>query len=88
MDIRSQILQAEDLPSEPVEIPEWGVSVFVRSMSGRDRDLFESQMMGLFSVVLMKMASGYSRTVTLPSLERSQVRRWTGCLKWLPVLTR
>ena len=47
MDIRSQILQAEDLPSESVEIPEWGVSVFVRSMSGRDRDLFESQMMEL-----------------------------------------
>ena len=47
MDIRSKILQAEDLPSESVEVPEWGVTVYVRSMTARDRDLFESQMMDL-----------------------------------------
>jgi hypothetical protein len=47
MDIRSKILQSEDLPSEKVEVPEWGVTVWVRSMSGRDRDMFESQMADL-----------------------------------------
>ena len=47
MDIRTQILQADDLPSEKVEVPEWGVTVWVRSMSGHDRDLFESQMIDL-----------------------------------------
>ena len=47
MDIRSQILQAEDLPTESVEVPEWSATVYVRSMSARDRDLFESQMMDL-----------------------------------------
>jgi len=47
MDIRSTILQVEDLPSEKVEVPEWGVTVWVRSMSGRDRDMFESQMADL-----------------------------------------
>jgi hypothetical protein len=47
MDIRSQILQADDLPTEKVEVIEWGVTVYVRMMSGRDRDLFESQMLDL-----------------------------------------
>ena len=47
MDIRSQILQAEDLPTESVEVPEWDATVYVRSMSARDRDMFESQMMDL-----------------------------------------
>ena len=47
MDIRSRILKADDLPTEKVDIPEWGVTLFVRSMSGRDRDLFESQMLDL-----------------------------------------
>lgn len=47
MDIRSSILQAKDLPSEKVEVPEWGVTIYVRSMSGRERDLFESQMVEL-----------------------------------------
>ena len=47
MDIRSTILQSKDLPTEPVNIPEWDVTVYVRMMSARDRDLFESQMMDL-----------------------------------------
>lgn len=47
MDIRTQILQADDLPSEQLEIKEWGVTVYVRSMSGHDRDKFESQMIDL-----------------------------------------
>jgi hypothetical protein len=47
MDIRSQILGADDLPSESVEVPEWGVTVHVRSMTGRDRDMFEAQMLDM-----------------------------------------
>ena len=44
MDIRSKILGADDLPNESVDVPEWGVTVYVRSMTGRDRDMFEGQM--------------------------------------------
>ena len=47
MDIRSKILQTKDLPIEPVEIPEWDVTVYVRMMSARDRDMFEGQMLDL-----------------------------------------
>lgn len=44
-DIRSQILEADDLPSEEVVVPEWNTTVFVRSMTGRDRDMFEAKML-------------------------------------------
>lgn len=38
---KEDILKAEDLGTEEVEVPEWGGSVLVRGMSGRERDAFE-----------------------------------------------
>jgi TATA-box binding protein (TBP) (component of TFIID and TFIIIB) len=40
---REAILDAGDLQAELVEVPEWGGSVFVRSMTGTERDQFESE---------------------------------------------
>ncbi len=40
---RDQILGADDLPTEEVQVPEWGGSVFIRSMTGTQRDKFEAQ---------------------------------------------
>ncbi|GHF73909.1 hypothetical protein GCM10018787_23250 [Streptomyces thermodiastaticus] len=40
-----QILDADDLPWEDVEVPEWGGTVRVRGMSGTDRDRFEAAML-------------------------------------------
>ena len=37
MSIRDQILAAEDIPSEKVTVPEWGVTVDVRGMTGAER---------------------------------------------------
>lgn len=37
MSLRDKILQAPDIASELVEVPEWGVTVEVRGMSGADR---------------------------------------------------
>lgn len=39
---RDQILSADDLPKQVVPVPEWGGSVYVRTMSGTERDDFES----------------------------------------------
>jgi hypothetical protein len=39
---REQILQAQDLPTEAVEVPEWGGSIYVRGLSGTERDAFEA----------------------------------------------
>jgi hypothetical protein len=41
---RDDILKADDRPTEEVEVPEWGGTVLVRGMTGRDRDeYFASQ---------------------------------------------
>ncbi len=37
MSIRDQILASVDIPSEKVPVPEWGVSVEVRGMTGAER---------------------------------------------------
>jgi len=39
---RDAILQAEDLPRELVEVPEWGGCVYVRTLTGTERDAFEA----------------------------------------------
>jgi hypothetical protein len=39
---REQILAADDLRRETVEVPEWGGSVIVQTMTGADRDAWEA----------------------------------------------
>lgn len=39
MSLRDQILAAKDIESELVEVPQWGVTVEVRGMTGRQRAL-------------------------------------------------
>lgn len=38
---RDMILSIDDLKTEDVEVPEWGVTVRVREMTGSERGLFE-----------------------------------------------
>lgn len=40
---REAILTADDLKREEVQVPEWGGSVFIRCMTGTERDAFESE---------------------------------------------
>lgn len=39
---KSDILAASDFATEEVFVPQWGGSVFVRTLSGRERDEFEA----------------------------------------------
>lgn len=48
---KQAILAAQDLPHEDVNVPEWGGVVRVRTMTGVERDAFESESVG-------KMADG------------------------------
>ena len=41
-DIRKAILEAEDIETREVEVPEWGMTVIVKGMTGAQRDRFES----------------------------------------------
>lgn len=38
---RDSILKADDLKKQLVEVPEWGGSVYVRTLTGTERDNFE-----------------------------------------------
>ena len=37
MSLRDQIFATQDIPSEMVDVPEWGVKVEVRGMTGAER---------------------------------------------------
>ena len=39
---KEQILSSEDLTKEIVDVPEWGGEVYVRAMTGTERDAFEA----------------------------------------------
>jgi len=42
---KAAIVDADDLPHEDVEVPEWGGTVRVRTMTGLERDRFEAEML-------------------------------------------
>ncbi len=42
---RDEILEAQDIATERVEVPEWGGDVLVRGMSGSERDQFEESIL-------------------------------------------
>jgi len=39
---RDDILNAQDLARERIEVPEWGGAVLVRALTGRERDAYEA----------------------------------------------
>ncbi|KKN42011.1 hypothetical protein LCGC14_0717710 [marine sediment metagenome] len=45
--LREQILQTKDLPSVKVDVPGWDLPVWVRTMTGEERDAFESQIVAI-----------------------------------------
>lgn len=42
---KDQILQADDRYTEEVEVPEWGGSVRIKTLSGTERDQFEESIL-------------------------------------------
>jgi len=42
---KDDILHAEDLRTEEVDVPEWGGTVLVRGLTGRERDEFEGSVL-------------------------------------------
>ena len=44
--LRDQILAADDLKREQVEVPEWGLTVWIRTMTAGERDLWEQWVFG------------------------------------------
>lgn len=46
---REAILSAEDLGTDRVEVPEWGGHLFVRGLTGTERDAFEQDIISVNS---------------------------------------
>lgn len=44
---KDDILRAPDIKTEKVEVPEWGGSVHVRTMTGAERDAWESRLLAV-----------------------------------------
>lgn len=47
MSLRETILKSNDIQTEPVKVEEWGVTVFIKGMTGAERDEYEAS---LFSI--------------------------------------
>lgn len=41
---RDDILKADDLETQELEVPEWGGTVLVRALSGKERDAYEASL--------------------------------------------
>lgn len=42
-ELRSAIIKAQTIRREAVHVPEWGVTVWVRTLTGSERDAFEAE---------------------------------------------
>lgn len=47
---KEAILSADDLEKELVEVPQWGGTVYVRALTGAERDAFEQSMVEMRTV--------------------------------------
>lgn len=64
---RDQILGAEDIGTEDVPVPEWGGTVRVRGLSGRERDAYEAAM--------VQISANGARRVTMDNIRAGLVAR-------------
>ena len=65
---RDAILAADDLPKELVALPEWGGEVYVRALTGAERDRFEAAMIeqkGKHQTVNMEMIRARLASMTI-----------------------
>ncbi len=75
MDLREQILNADDLPSESVPVPEWGVTLHIRSMTGTERDVYDADLVGMRDMPLKdKMRNMRAKLVVLCCVDESGQR--------------
>ncbi len=59
------ILSADDMKVAPVDVPEWGGKIYVRRLTGRERDEFEQLMNDRKAAKSLKVRGVISRIVAL-----------------------
>ena len=68
-----QIAQADDLPRETVDVPEWGGEVILRSLTSAERDTYEQSLISM-------MRSGQGMAIT-PDLSNAKAKLVAVCLE-------
>ena len=71
---KDAILAADDLPRETLRVPEWGGDVYVRTMSGTDRDQFEASLIAKEGAKEGRMENVRARLVALTLCDASGTR--------------
>ena len=71
---KDAILAADDLPRETVHVLEWGGDVYVRTMSGADRDAFETSLIAREGERDGRMENVRARLVALTLCDESGAR--------------
>lgn len=71
---KEAILAVDDLPRETVHVSEWGGDVYVRTMSGTDRDAFEASLIGREGSKEGRMENVRARLVALTLCDESGLR--------------
>lgn len=63
---RDDILKANDIVTEELEVPEWGGTVLIQSLDGIQRDKFESQILEMKGKsISVKFANARAKLVAL-----------------------
>lgn len=74
---REQILAAEDLPWELVDVPEWGGTVRVQALSGADRDVYDTQSWAYQKAGLSPLTDFRTRRVALAITDENGAKLFT-----------
>lgn len=75
---RDAILSANDLPVQEVEVPEWGGSVYVRGLTGLERDEYEQSMLEMVGTSIeLKMSNARARLVACGCVDEQGNRLFT-----------
>ena len=69
---KESILSADDLTMEEVEIPEWGGSVWVKALTGTQRDKYEQSMLDMRRVG--------QKTVVKPTMTNAKAQLAVQCV--------
>ena len=71
---KEQIVSADDLPREKVDVPEWNGHVYVRTMTGTERDAWE---MGMFTDGEPDMVNARAKLCVLTVVDKDGKRVFT-----------
>jgi hypothetical protein len=71
---RDAILSASDLPKEKVEVPEWGGAVWVKTMTGAERDSFEQSIIDAKGSTVPTNVKGKVKAVPKPNFTNVRAR--------------